>query len=293
MDKLTSLGNFLRRWKRTWQNANYAAYRVIVPEPTVVMDNQLLAGKIVLITGAGQNIGRAIALEMAKQGATILFTDVHPDRLAEVTELLRPFSDRSQGFLSDVSEEKEIDRLCQILDNAGTFPHILINNVGIHVGHQTPFTALSLNLFQHSFQTNLFGPLYLTQQITQRMITHHLAGSLLFISSIHQWTPHSLISYSSTKAALGMAIKELALELAPHHIRVNGIAPGWVGENSQGEPFFHTYGVLYRSAIKPCYIGRAAVYLSADYFSQFTTGTILKIDGGLSLVNHTTYSSQK
>jgi NAD(P)-dependent dehydrogenase (short-subunit alcohol dehydrogenase family) len=92
--------------------------------------------------------------------------------------------------------------------------------------------------------------------------------------------------YSASKAALGMIIKELAIELAPHNIRVNGIAPGNIKEDEKGNTIPHRYTPLYGSSINPCYIGRAAVYLSSDYYSRYTTGTVIKIDGGLSLYNH-------
>jgi NAD(P)-dependent dehydrogenase (short-subunit alcohol dehydrogenase family) len=118
------------------------------------------------------------------------------------------------------------------------------------------------------------------------MINHKIGGSIIFITSIHQWTIRKLMSYSASKAALGMMIKELALELAPDQIRVNGIAPGWVMLDSQGNPLNSKHTPLYQCSIDPCYIGRAAVYLASDYFSYSTTGTVLKIDAGLSLYNH-------
>jgi NAD(P)-dependent dehydrogenase (short-subunit alcohol dehydrogenase family) len=118
------------------------------------------------------------------------------------------------------------------------------------------------------------------------MIEAGIQGSITFISSIHQWVVMRDAAYSSSKAALGMLIKELAISLAPHKIRVNGIAPGYVAENEQGESISDRYAPLYKSSIGPCYIGRAAVYLASEYFSKFTTGTVLKIDAGLSLYNH-------
>lgn len=83
-----------------------------------------------------------------------------------------------------------------------------------------------------------------------------------------------------------MIIKELAVEFSPYGIRVNGIAPGWVAADDRGNPLHHEYTLLHKCSIAPCYIGRAAVYLASDYFSQFTTGSIIKIDGGLSLYNY-------
>ena len=80
-----------------------------------------------------------------------------------------------------------------------------------------------------------------------------------------------------------MVIKELAIDLAPHHIRVNGIAPGSVIEDENGNPMTDKDTPLYQTTINPCYVGRTAVYLAAEYFSRFTTGTVVTIDGGRSI----------
>lgn len=136
------------------------------------------------------------------------------------------------------------------------------------------------------FDTNLFGPMYLTKLITQGMINHHTNGAIIFITSVHQWTIRRNPAYSASKGALGMIIKELAVDLAPHRIRVNGIAPGHVYKDPYDQLISDRYVPLYNSTIHPRYIGRAAVYLASDYFSKYTTGTVLKIDAGLSLYNN-------
>ena len=120
------------------------------------------------------------------------------------------------------------------------------------------------------------------------MVSNNIPGSILFITSIHQSVPSQWISYSSSKAALRMIIKELAMDLAKHGIRVNGIAPGWVAEDKHGNTRNFSYAPLYGSSINPCYIGRAAVYLSSEYFSKFTTGTVITVDAGLSLHSYLT-----
>jgi NAD(P)-dependent dehydrogenase (short-subunit alcohol dehydrogenase family) len=134
----------------------------------------------------------------------------------------------------------------------------------------------------------VFSPLYLTQKITEIMIAQNIKGNLIFISSIHQDIIHYNPSYSASKAALGMVIKELSIDLAKFGIRVNGIAPGYVRLNADGSPRYHQYSQLEKIGIFPCYIGRAVLYLASDYFSRFTTGAILTIDNGISNIpfNH-------
>ncbi len=254
-------------------------------EPSVVLENQLLAGKNALITGAGKNIGRSIAIEMAKQGANIFFTDMDIELCTNLEKELSPYPIQARGFVSDISKSEDIDCLYSILSESKITIDILINNVGIQF-ETIGINNLDLGEWQKTFQTNIFGPIYLTKLISQMMVSHSIQGSIIFMTSIHQQEVVRWLSYSSSKAALGMIIKELAVDLAHHGIRVNGIAPAWVAEDEQGHPFNHKYHLLHHTSINPDYIGRAAVYLASDYFSKFTTGTILKIDAGVSLYNY-------
>ena len=251
---------------------------------------RLLSEKNVLITGAGRNIGRGIAIELGKEGAHIYFTEIDPKQLDDLEQELESCQIASKGFISDISKREDADRLCGWLLGAGASIDILINNVGIRI--EEAFTkGFSLDEWRRVFDANVLGPIYLTKRVSQMMIDHHIQGSILFVTSIHQWIIRRSVSYSSSKAALGMIIKELAVDLAAHKIRVNGIAPGYVAEDEEGDPFNHKNTPLYNSSINPCYIGRAAVYLSSDYFSKFTTGTVIKVDAGLSLCNHLLMSS--
>lgn len=247
--------------------------------------SNLLKDKNVLITGAGRNIGRSIALEMAGNGANIFFTEIDKNRSIKLKEELSGFQVKSAQFISDSSNTDDINTLCNTLINEKINIDILINNTGIQL-QKASIKDHDIKRWENIFGTNVFGPVHLTKLITQRMIENHTEGSVIFITSIHQDLVSLSDEYSASKAALAMIIKELAIELAPHNIRVNGIAPGYVSEDENGRPVYHRYTPLNASSINPCYIGRAAVYLSSEYFSKFTTGTIIKIDSGLSLYNH-------
>jgi len=250
----------------------------------MVLNNELLAGKNVLVTGAGRNIGKSIVLEMAKQGANIFFTDIEEKRCRNLEEELASRKISSRWFISDVSRTEDADRLSDELRRQGVSMDVLVNNVGIQL--ETPgLQNLNLHEWEKTFQTNVFGPLYLTKLVSEVMIAKKIHGSILFLTSIHQSMLFGYASYSCSKAALGMLIRELALELAPHKIRVNGIAPGWVAEDEEGNPRPFGYHPLTNTSITPAYIGRTAVYLASDYFSLFTTGTVVQIDAGLTLIN--------
>jgi NAD(P)-dependent dehydrogenase (short-subunit alcohol dehydrogenase family) len=254
-------------------------------KPFPVLENKLLSGKTALITGAGRNIGRSIAFEMAGQGSNVFFTDIDQEECITLEKELKEYGIRCKGFVSDVSSTEDSDTLHNFFIQEKLGIDILVNNVGIQF-QQDNIQNLNLTEWHKTFNTNVFGPMYLTKLISQMMIGNSVQGSILFITSIHQSVPGKWICYSSTKAALEMIVKELSLDVASHGIRVNGIAPGWISENKQDMPFDFKYAPLHKTSINPCYIGRAAVYLASDYFSKFTTGTILKIDAGLSLFHY-------
>lgn len=251
----------------------------------LVMDNKLLAGKNALITGAGRNIGRSIALEMARQGSSVYFTDIDQEACIALEKELKGYDARCKGFVSDVSKAEDSDILHNFFIQEKLGIDILVNNVGIQFQRDN-IQDLNLPDWHKTFNTNVIGPLYLTRHITNMMISRSIQGCILFVTSIHQTVPGKWICYSSTKGALGMIVKELSLDVAAHGIRVNGIAPGAVAEDEQGMPLGFKYAPLHKTSVHPCYIGRAAVYLASDYFSKFTTGTVLTIDAGLSLFHY-------
>lgn len=266
------------------------------------MDQLLLKGKNVLITGAGRNIGRSIAEEMAKEGANICFTEIDKERCRDLEKTLTQYQVASRGVIADITSPRDSDKLCNTLANDRMPIDVLVNNVGTHLETKQLERSLvrrvadriepggkagaSQRLWKEVYETNVFGPLYLTDSISEAMIQGGIQGCIIFVTSIHQWVIKRDAAYSSSKAALGMLIKELAVALAPARIRVNGIAPGFVEEDERGEAISQRHTPLHGTSIPPCYIGRAAVYLASDYFSKCTTGTVLKIDSGLSLYNH-------
>jgi NAD(P)-dependent dehydrogenase (short-subunit alcohol dehydrogenase family) len=264
--------------------------------------DQLLSRKNVLVTGAGRNIGHSIAIEMAREGANVYFTEIDKERCKNLERQLSELAVSSRGFVADITNVSDTEKVCALLSQERVKIDILVNNVGTDYDRRMRERSVinrlvasidsgkeasrARQIWKEVYETNVFGPVYLTDLISKLMVNGGVQGSIIFVTSIHQWTVRREATYSSSKAALGMLIKELALSLAPHKIRVNGIAPGYVEEDEHGRPLSHRLVPLHRSSISPCYIGRAAVYLASDYFSKFTTGTVLKIDAGLSLYNH-------
>ena len=257
----------------------------------------LLNGKNVLVTGAGRNIGRSIAIEMAREGANVFLTDIDEKSCKQVQDELRDYKGRYKAIVADVSTPQTTDRLLDQLANEAIEVDVLVNNVGVHSAQMKANRSLlsralgrfdsakkahnELQVWEDVFETNVFGPVYLTDAVTKRMIQNEKGGSIIFVTSVHQWVVRGDAAYSSSKAALGMIINELALALWPHRIRVNGIAPGYVARKE----IPHPWGDKYRRTVRPEHVGRTAVFLASDYFSEYTTGSVIKVDAGLSLHN--------
>jgi NAD(P)-dependent dehydrogenase (short-subunit alcohol dehydrogenase family) len=273
---------------RVVKGALRAVRQRLLPPPVIqlvreeharVLDNQLLLDKNVLVTGAGRNIGRSIALEMARQGANVYFTDLQPEIVSDLQSELEAGGARARGFVSDIGAPAGVDGLSAALDSDGVIIDVLVNNVGVH--QAGGLRKLTRTDWREVFETNVFGPVQLTQYVVDRLVAAGRPGSVLFITSVHEQSTLGAVAYSATKSALAMIVKELAFELAPHRIRVNAIAPGAVAviESDTLPPF--PGSALFGACIHPSYIGRAAVYLAADYFSQFTTGSTVTVDAGL------------
>ena len=252
----------------------------------------LLAGRNVLVTGAAANIGKSIALEMAHQGANVYLADLDGEGCRDLEQRITALGRKSKSFVVDLSLRENLDAIHRQLEADGVVIDILVNNVGID-NTAVPAKGEYWQQWQKTYDTNVIGPAYLTKLFTDTMIEKQVPGSVLFITSVHQWMVRGSAAYSSSKAAQGMMVRELAIALAGQRIRVNGIAPGYVGVDSDGVPIPHAATPLSKSSIPPRYIGRTAVYLCSDYFSEHTTGSILTLDSGLNLHSYLTTGASK
>jgi NAD(P)-dependent dehydrogenase (short-subunit alcohol dehydrogenase family) len=193
---------------------------------------------------------------------------------------------RACGVVADITREDDRSRVLAEATDFASSIDILVNAAGI--GSRSSFLADQGGIadWRRVYETNLFGPVQLTRSVCKDMVARDQTGCVLFVTSIHdriiQGNPH----YTSSKAALSMLVRELAIELAPHGIRVNGIAPGFVSTGVDGAELPHSATPLGGVAVHPTYVGRAAVVLVSEYFSGRTTGAVLTVDGGLSLVNY-------
>lgn len=238
---------------------------------------QLFVNKTVLITGGGGGIGWGIALAFAKEGARVIVTDIDDAKGGEVLQWLEKEGKGHKYHHFDVRDIKAIDSL---LTQVGPID-ILVNNAGINTEHG--FLTMTPDAWDDVFATNVRGHFFLSQAVAKQMIKEGKKGVILWISSVHQDIFQGRPHYVASKAAIARLVKEMAVELAPHGIRVVGIAPGGICTKRVLEPTEApeeaTVILSGRNGI-PSDIGRMAVALASDRFSRHVTGEVITVSGG-------------
>ncbi|MEO8133842.1 MAG: glucose 1-dehydrogenase [Betaproteobacteria bacterium] len=254
------------------------------------MDLQL-TGKIALVTGAARGIGRGIALTLAGEGAKVVVNYVAD--AAEAEEVVRQIRDAggdAEAIYADVGVYENVERLvAATLKRFGRID-VLVNNAGV-VSRQS-ILEVSLEDWDRVVRTNLYGCFHCSRLVALHMVERGGGGKIVNISSIHgKVAKANLGPYCSTKAAIDMFSKQLAVELGPHRINVNAVAPGTISTDINLRLYKSTEpaDVALRQAVlgrvpagvigETEDIGRAVAFLASDA-SRYITGTVLYVDGG-------------
>lgn len=245
-----------------------------------------LNGETALITGGATGLGLAIAKSFVASGAKVVLVG---RREAELKKSAAELGNPASFVTHDVTNHHAAAELVVAATKAaGAPPTILVNNAGIHL--KKPAVDTSAEEFANVLNTHVIGAHALTRAVLPGMIERR-HGSVLFIASMASLFGIPLvIAYSAAKSAhLGM-VRTLAAEVSKDGVRVNAIAPGWIETEMSrkamdGDPA-RKQKILGRTPLgafgKPDDIGWAAVYLSSPA-AKFVTGTILPVDGGVSI----------
>jgi NAD(P)-dependent dehydrogenase (short-subunit alcohol dehydrogenase family) len=247
--------------------------------------NANLAGKVVLVTGGSRGLGRVIATEFAAAGCDVVVASRKLPACEEVaTDLQRSFGRRAVGIACHVGVWSDCERLVsEVYRVFGRFD-VLINNAGVSPAYDRSIDTLSEELFDKIIAVNLKGPFRLCALAGSRMAAHG-GGAIVNISSSAASHPEAAaIPYSAAKAGVNAMTKALAALFGPT-VRVNCIQPWGIATDMSRHIMPDAIAVLARDhAIKrfarPEEIARAAVFLASEA-SSFTTGTILRVDGGM------------
>ncbi len=190
-------------------------------------ENLRLQGRKALVTGSDTGIGREVALELARQGADVIFHYVQSDAFPEVAiEEVKSLGRRATAFQADFDDLRQVTALAdQAIEFLGGI-NCLVNNAGVTMNR--PFLKVTPEQFDKMFNINFRGQYFLTQKIVENMQSQK-GGVICNMSSVHglQGVPEHSV-YAATKGAIIAYTRSLAVELAHRGIRVNAIAPGWI-----------------------------------------------------------------
>ncbi len=246
-----------------------------------------LKGKVALVTGASSGIGKAIALELGRQGANVAVNyHTEADAANAVVGEIKSYGLQSVAIKADVSKSDDIRQMIQkTVEQLGKID-VLVNNAGIE--EKAPFLDKPESELDLVLSVDLKGPFLCSQAAGREMVKRGKGGTIINISSVHEDLAFpGYAAYCAAKGGLRMLCRDLALELAPYHINVVNVAPGAIAtpinrrtlEDPQKRAKLIAEIPLRRIGT-PEEVAKLVAYLASDDAS-YITGTTIVIDGGL------------
>ena len=244
-----------------------------------------LEGETALVTGGGSGLGLGIATSFIQAGARVVLVGRRADVLKAAVKQL---GDTASFETHDVTQlDRASDLVKRVTDRVGRIS-LLVNNAGNHL--KKPAVDTTPPEFNSLLQTHVSAAFSLTQAVLPDMIQQR-HGSILFIASMASLFGIPLIAaYAAAKSAHLGLVRTLAVEVSPHGVRVNAIAPGWIDSAMMRKALDtdpeRSRKVLGRTPMN-CFgtaedIGLAATYLCSPA-ARFVTGVVLPVDGGVSI----------
>jgi 3-oxoacyl-[acyl-carrier protein] reductase len=240
-------------------------------------------GRIALVTGAAQGIGRAIALELAKAGATLALADINEAKLALVAAEVEALGGTAAAFKLDVSNQESIEAGAKaVLDRFGKV-EILVNNAGIT--RDALMMTMKRSDWDLVIAINLTGPFLLTQALLRQMIKNRWGRIVNMASVVGRAGQAGQVNYSASKAGLIGVTKSLAREVASRGITVNAVAPGYIEtpmtavlDEKVSAAMLATIPLARRGTDLD--VAQAVAFLASDAAS-YITGQVLDVNGGM------------
>jgi NAD(P)-dependent dehydrogenase (short-subunit alcohol dehydrogenase family) len=255
--------------------------------------NLYLANRVALVTGGSQGIGKAIAVKLAEEGASVVIAARGRELLDQVVSEIRSTGGKVHGVVADVSKDEDCTRLIQETIQAFGKIDILINNAGTSATGE--FESATDEIWQADFDLKLFAAIRLSRLAIPEMKKHQW-GRIINVTNIGAKQPAAKSMPTTVTRAAGLALtKALSKEYAPHNILVNSICIGLI-KAGQHEKKAAKAGVeieqLYETMGKNVPLGRVgraeevanvAAFLASEAAS-YVTGSSINLDGGTSAV---------
>jgi NAD(P)-dependent dehydrogenase (short-subunit alcohol dehydrogenase family) len=247
-----------------------------------------LEGKVAVVTGGGGGIGRGIAECFAAFGARVVVAERDPGRAEETARAIAARGGRALACVVDVQEAADVARLAEATFAAFGRIDVLVNNVGDFLGISKPFAETTEEEWEALYRINLLHVFRCTKAFVPRLVEQGSGGSIVNVSTIEAFRgiPGCAV-YSAVNAAITGFTRSLAVELGPHRIRVNAIAPEttetlqvrpsrWIPPEKQHlVPYLTPLGRFGT----PDDAAGCALFLASD-LSAWVTGTTVHVDGG-------------
>jgi NAD(P)-dependent dehydrogenase (short-subunit alcohol dehydrogenase family) len=255
----------------------------------MVLDKFSLTGQVGIVTGGGQGLGQVFCNAFAEAGADVVVAELNSDSGQETAAEIEAKGHRSLFVQTDVRDRESVQAMVD--GTIAKFGKIdfLMNNAGIT--KWCPAEDVPEADWRAVFDVNVNGVFFCAQAVGRHMMQHN-GGRIINIASMSGLIvnrPQAQASYNASKAAVIQLTKSLAAEWAPHNIRVNAMAPGYMG-TPMAKPFFENpeIGGLWIDAIpmkrpgEPEELGPVAVFLASEA-SSYMTGAVVVVDGGFTV----------
>ena len=246
-----------------------------------------LEGKVALVTGAQQGIGRAIALALARDGADVginYYLD-DPGAAEAVAAEARALGRRAVVVPADVARATDVDAMLATVSRTLGVPDVLVNNAGIFP--RVAFLDMSEREWDHVLAVNLKGSFLAAQAAARAMVAGGRRGAIVSLSSVAIRGVPLGVHYAASKAGLVGLTRAMALALAPHGIRVNAVAPGLTdtAQPRSGNTDAELISIA-RATIplggrmaEPSEIASVVTFLASEE-ARFVTGQLVHVNGG-------------
>jgi len=246
-----------------------------------------LRGKVAIVTGGNSGIGRAIVLELAKQGANLVIDYImHPEATEALERQVAALDHQAFGVEADVGKVADLERLIDSAVKKFGRLDVMVNNAGIET--RTSVLDTTEAQYDQVLRTNLKSAFFGTQLAARQMIKQGGGGRIINITSVHEdWPMPGNIAYCLSKGGMRMLTRTAGVELAPHNVLVVGIAPGAVATPinrvTMKDPAMMgrlNAAIPLGRMAEPEEIAGVVAFLASDQ-ARYMTSTTVVVDGGM------------